>query len=187
MNFPEKEILLKDGRTCLLRPAAPEDAAALIDYMKITAGETPYLLRYPDEVTFTEAQEAELLSRVRDDPRAVMLLAVVDGELAGCASFSGAGAQRKVRHRCRMAIALCRAFWRLGIGAAMVGYLKELAGQMGYTQMELEVYADNAAGLALYKKCGFTESGRLPGAVRLDDGSFRDYIIMYTELKHSEL
>ena len=57
MNFPEKTLLTKDGRRCLLRPAAPRDAAALIAYMKTTAGETHFLLRYPDEVCFTAAQE----------------------------------------------------------------------------------------------------------------------------------
>ena len=51
MRFPEKEILLKDGRKCILRPAGPDDAADMIEYMKVTAAETPWLLRYPDEVS----------------------------------------------------------------------------------------------------------------------------------------
>ena len=53
MRFAPKEIILKDGRACVLRPTAPEDAEAMIQYLKETAGETEYLLRYPDEVTFT--------------------------------------------------------------------------------------------------------------------------------------
>ena len=186
MNFPEKTLLTKDGRRCLLRPAAPRDAAALIAYMKTTAGETHFLLRYPDEVCFTAAQEEALLAELLAEPRAAMMVAEVDGALAGCASFRGAGPQRKVRHRCRLAIALYRAFWGLGIGAAMVRYLKELAGQAGYTQMDLEVYADNPAGLALYRSCGFTETGRLHNAVRLDDGSYRDYIMMYADIDRTD-
>lgn len=187
MRFPIREIRIKDGRTCVLRPAVPRDAAALIEYMKVTAGETPFLLRYPDEVHITLEQEEEFLTQILDDPRAVMMAAEVDGAIAGIASVSGNGVKRKVRHRCSLAIALYRAFHRQGIGAAMVGYLKELAGQIGYAQMDLEVYADNAPALALYKKCGFMESGRLHNAVKLDDGSYRDYIIMYTEINNSDI
>ena len=40
MLFPEKEIILKDGRTALLRSALPEDAAEMVAFMKTTAGES---------------------------------------------------------------------------------------------------------------------------------------------------
>ena len=36
--------------------------------------------------------------------------------------------------------------------------------------------------IALYRKCGFTETGRLHHAVKLDDGSYRDYLTMYKPL-----
>ena len=182
MDFSAKEIIIKDGRTCTLRPAAPEDAAAMIEYMKITAGETPFLLRYPDEVSFTPEGERELLAGVLADPRSAMMIAEVDGRIAGVGSFSEMGKKRKLRHRCGFAIALYREFHRLGIGTAMIGYLSGLAGQTGYEQMDLEVYEDNAAAIALYRKCGFTETGRLHHAVKLDDGSYRDYLIMYKPL-----
>jgi len=59
MQFREKEIKLKDGRTAILRSPNMEDAQALLDYMKITAAETPYLLRTPEECTMTlKAEEA---------------------------------------------------------------------------------------------------------------------------------
>lgn len=48
-------ITVKDklGRTVLLRAATPEDSADLIKYLKVTSGETPYLIREPDEITIT--------------------------------------------------------------------------------------------------------------------------------------
>ena len=182
MIFPEKEIVLKDGRKCVLRPAVPDDAEALIEYMKVTAGQTHFLMRYPDEVKFTVEKEKELLSGILEDNRSVMMAAAINGRLAGICSFGGAGNKRKLLHRCDMAIALYREFHRLGIGAAMIGYMTELARQAGFEQMDLEVYEDNAPGIALYRKCGFTETGRRHNAVKLDDGSYRDYIIMYKPL-----
>ena len=182
MRFLEKVIPLKDGRTCILKPTGPELAAEMIEYMKRTAGETPYLLRYPDEISYTLEKEQEILSGLLDDPGSVMMAALVDGQVAGNCSFSGLGTKRKIRHRCSMAITLYQAYWNLGIGTAMIEYLAELAGQIGYEQMDLEVVADNTRAQALYRKCGFIESGRRHHALKFDDGSYHDEILMYKSL-----
>ena len=182
MRFAQKEITLKDGRTCVLRPTAPEDAEAMIRYMKETAGETEYLLRYPDEVSFTVEGEREILGRLMDDPSTAMMVAIVDGRVAGNCSINGIGSKRKILHRCSMAIALYREFWHLGIGTAMIEYLAELARKIGYRQMDLEVVTENTQAQALYAKCGFTETGRRHHALRFDDGSLHDEILMYREL-----
>ena len=178
MRFPERAVTLKDGRTCLLRPAAPDDAPAMIAYMKETAAETEFLLRYPDEVRYTEEGEREILARILDDPGSVMMAAVVNGRIAGNASVSCLGDKRKIRHRCSLAIALYREYWGLGIGTAMIGYLSELARQIGFSQMDLEVVAENEQAQALYRKCGFTETGRRVRALRFDDGTFHDEVLM---------
>ncbi len=178
MRFPAKTVTLKDGRECTLCPTDPAFAEAMVAYMKETAGETPYLLRYPDEVNYTVDSEREILGRILDDPSSAMMMAVVDGKVAGNASISGLGPKRKVRHRCSLAIALYRAYWGLGIGTAMIGYLEELARQIGYGQMDLEVVADNEQAKALYRKCGFEETGRRARALLFDDGTFHDEILM---------
>ena len=182
MKFPERKIIMKDGSTCVLRPNGPDLAAEMIEYMKLTAGETEYLLRYPDEVHFTLEKEQEILSWIMEDPGHVMMAALVDGKVAGNASFSGIGDKRKILHRCSLAIALYKEYWGLGIGTAMIGYLTELARQIGYEQMDLEVVAENENALALYRKCGFVESGRRVHALKFDDGSYHDEILMYKKL-----
>ena len=45
MRFAERTIFLKDGRTCILKPATPDLAEEMIEYMKKTAIETPFLTR----------------------------------------------------------------------------------------------------------------------------------------------
>ena len=182
MKFPEREIILKDGRKCVLRPTGPDLAAEMIEYMKVTAGETEWLLRYPDEVSFTLESEQEILGRILEDPCHVMMAAVVDGKVAGNCSIGGIGNKRKILHRCSLAIALYKKYWGQGIGTAMINYLTELAAQIGYRQIDLEVVAENTQAQALYRKCGFTESGRRINALRFDDGSFHDEILMYKSL-----
>ena len=182
MRFPERTLTLKDGRTCVLRPNGPDLAEEMVEYMKITAGETQWLLRYPDEVNYTVEGEKEILSRILDDPGHVMMAALVDGKVAGNASISGIGEKRKIRHRCSLAIALYKEYWNLGVGSAMIDYLTELAKQIGYAQIDLEVVAENTQAQALYRKCGFKESGRRHNALKFDDGTYHDEILMYREL-----
>jgi len=183
MKFEEREIVLKDGRKCILKPNSPEYAEAMIEYLTKTSGETEFLLRYPDEVNYTLESEQEILQRLLEDPYVIMMAAIVDGKVAGNGSVSGIGDKRKIRHRCSMAIALYEEYWGLGIGTAMIGYMTELAREIGWHQMDLEVVAENEQAQALYKKCGFIESGRRHNALLFDDGTYHDEILMYKDLK----
>ncbi len=63
MRFAEKTITLKDGRTCILKPATPDLAEELIRFLKQITAETPFLTRYPDEVDKKAEEEAEFLKR----------------------------------------------------------------------------------------------------------------------------
>ena len=47
----------KIGRSIVLRNAEEDDAASLIKFMKITTGETPFLIREPDEFSLTIEHE----------------------------------------------------------------------------------------------------------------------------------
>lgn len=183
MQFEPRTVTLKDGRTCTLRPAHPDDSAVLIEYMRRTAGETEFVLRYPDEVSFTEEREREILENILNDPAHPMMVGVVDGKIAGNCAVSGIGARRKILHRCSLAITLYREYWGLGIGTAMIGYLSELAKQIGFEQIDLEVVAENERGQALYRKCGFVETGRRVRALKFDDGTYHDEILMIKILK----
>ena len=116
-------------------------------------------------------EKREILGRLLDDPSSVMMAATVEGRVAGNCSINGIGSKRKILHRCSVAIALYREFWHLGIGTAMIEYLTELARQIGYQQMDLEVVAENKLAQALYAKCGFIESGRSHHALWFGDGS----------------
>ena len=110
MDHQEKTVLLKNGKPCLLRQAEESDAEMLVEYLKTTSGETPYMLREPEEVRISVEEEVDFIRRNREDPRALHLLAFVDGVFAGSCSFNGAERNR-TRHRCTVGISLYRAFW----------------------------------------------------------------------------
>lgn len=174
MIFEKKRINLKDGRTCILRPVERKDAEAMIEYLRIVSSETPFLLRNEDEVTYTVEAEEHLLENKRNDPREIMMVAEVEGIIAGNCGIVSNGNLRRVYHRCGFAIALKEAYWNLGIGSAMMDYAFSLAKEMGYEQAELEVVEGNNRAKSLYERFGFKESGKNFHALKYDDGSYRD-------------
>ena len=55
-----------------------------------------------------------------------------------------------------------------GVGRALMRVLLEEAGRLdGLEQLDLTVTEGNDAARTLYSRCGFTEWGRLPRAVRI--------------------
>ena len=171
MVFPAKEIRLKDGRTAIFRSPLPSDAEAALEYMKITAGETPYLLRTPEEIRLTVADEEKFLSRFPDNPNSTMILCFVEGKLAGNCQIDRR-TKLKNRHRASVAIALRKEFWNLGIGTALFEEMLAIAESWGVLQVELEVIEGNDRAMALYRKMGFEIVGHVPNAIRLPDGTF---------------
>ena len=49
-------------------------------------------------------------------------------------------------------------------------------------QLELDVVADNARAIALYKKLGFVEYGRNPRGFRKRTGDYQELVYMRVEL-----
>lgn len=170
MFFHEKEITLKDGRTALFRSPSPDDGAAMLEYLKTTCSETPFLLRSPDECDLTVESEQEFLQSMLDSKTTVMIVCIVDGKIAGNCQISRK-TWRKNSHRGSIGIALVREFWGLGIGTAMFEELISIAKTWGLSQVELEVFEGNHRAIALYEKMGFETVAAIPNAIRLEDGT----------------
>lgn len=182
MVFPEKSIQLKDGRPALLRSPRREDAAAMREFIIRASGETPFLMRYPEEYAeLTLAQEEAFLMGACDDPSAAMIACLAEGKIAGSCQISfRAGV--KDRHRASVAIALLKEYWSLGIGTQMLQALIDLARERDVTQIELDFVEGNARARALYEKMGFRITGVKPDAIRWKDGTFANEYMMVKRL-----
>lgn len=172
----------KKGRDVLLRSAEEKDAEALIDYMKITAAETPFLLREPDEISLTIEQEQAFIKAKKDSENELLLIAEAGGRHIGNASLMSAGGFKRYRHRCEIAIALYQEYCGLGIGKAMLEMVLDIAKKAGYEQAELEVIANNKPAIALYEKLGFQKYGTFPDNMKYADDSYADAYWMMKKL-----
>ena len=179
MTFSAETIILSGGQSCTIRSAEPEDAGRMLQYMKIMLGETPFLLRTPEEFNYSPDEEAAILARRRDDPRCLMLVAELDGQIISTADISSHGAKSRVLHRAELGISVRKDYWRQGIGSALMKRLIDFAAQTGYEQIELTVESKNARALALYHKYGFIVYGTRPHGMKYPDGSYdNDYLMV---------
>ena len=178
----EKTIILKDGRTCSLRNGTEEDAQAVLADFTLTHTQTDWLLTYPDEINFTEEDEARYLREKTGSENEVEIVAVLDGKIVGTAGVDRIGKQEKIRHRAEFGISIEREYWGLGIGKALTQACIECANAAGYAQLELSVVADNSRAIRLYESLGFVEYGRNPLGFRSRAGEYQELVLMRLEL-----
>ena len=175
-------VVLKDGVELLVRNAVASDARALRDIMQRTHAETDYLLSYPDEQSADDEQEARSLVETERSDNEVELVAVVDGRIVGSAGVTAAGSRRKVVHRARFGISVLKDYWGMGIGRVLMETCIDCARRAGYTQLELEVVADNQRAVSLYRRAGFEEYGRNPRGYRSASSGYQELVHMRLEL-----
>ncbi len=182
MKFGPIEVKDKLGRTIVLRNAEEKDANVLIQYMKTTAGETPFLIREPEEFRLTVEQEEGFIRSNLENPKALMLIATLDGEHIGNCSLSPVGNFKRYAHRCDVAIALYKKVWGAGIGRLMLEAVLKTAKEIGYEQAELEVIRTNETAVKLYEKLGFETYGKFPDNMKYTDGTYADALWMMKKL-----
>lgn len=183
MIFSPVSFTLKDGRSAILRSPDPvKDAADLVQYLYDTAADTPFVLRTPEEISYTVEGEERFLRNFVESPNDCMILCEVDGHIAGNCHLSFNG-RVKTRHRCSVAIALRKAYWGNGIGTAMFEAMEGLArDREGVSIMELEFIEGNARARGLYEKMGFRIVGVHPDFIRQVDGTIAALYIMQKKL-----
>ena len=137
-----KKIRLANNMLCIIRNATMDDAKSVLENTKIIREETDFLLSYPDEINLSVEEKEKFLE-----------------DKAG---ISAVGSKDKVKHRAEFGISIEKAYYGKGIGTALTQACIECAKTAGYRQLELEVVAENTNAIALYKKFGFTETGRNP-------------------------
>ena len=148
------------------RPAAPSDAAQLLEYLKTVGSETDYLTFGAEGIPFTPEQETALLERFAESPHSRILLALDGDRIVGNGCVDGSGKPR-LRHRRNLAITVLRDYWGRGVGSGLMERMISFACETGATLLTLEVRTDNERAKALYRRFGFRVCGRIPHYCRI--------------------
>ena len=175
-------VLLKNGKEALLRNGDAADGLTVYEVFNATHAETDYLLSYPDENSFDPEQEAQFLQEKTNSPDEIEIIAIVDGIVAGTAGIGIVGRKHKLKHRAELGISVLKEYWGLGLGKALSEACIQCAKEAGYTQLELNVVAENEAAIALYKSLGFVEYGRNPKGFNSRISGNQELVYMRLEL-----
>ena len=154
-----------------IRRANPQDAAAFARIMG-DAEVYPGLLQlpYPSE----ERLRVWLADMQQAGQPDLLLLAERGGNVVGSAGLHPAGNSLRRRHAMFLGLSVVREAQRLGVGSALMQALCDYAdGWAHVLRLELTVYVDNVAAIALYRTFGFAVEGT-HRAYALRDGAYVD-------------
>ena len=154
-----------------IRRAEPEDYAAVqAIYAAPRAQAGTLQLPFPSLDLWRQRMQAV-------DPNAHLLLACAGDDVVGQLGLYVSANPRR-RHVGELGMGVRDDWQGRGVGGALLSAAIDLADRwLQLRRLELQVYADNPAGIALYRRHGFTEEGR-HRAYAFRDGEFVDALAM---------
>lgn len=177
-KFAPKTVSLKNGKTVTLRHVEVADAERIIAFVHGFVYDSEYVPLTEGEFAPTLEEEKALLQSYLDRENCVFLVAEHEGTIIG--NINVDGSKRKVmEHTAVFGMGMWKEWQGTGLGTALLGEAIHWAKENPILEMLwLQVYAENEAGLALYRKMGFQEHGRTPNFFK-QNGRYHDEILMH--------
>ena len=163
----------------VIERARPEEAAALLDYLKIVGGETDNLSFGAEGVPLGLEAEQDYLRAQCGSSDNAQYFAKADGEIIGTASLNRN--HNRMSHRGVFGISLKKAWWGSGAASALMEAILDFAKENGFEQLNLEVRSSNARAIHLYEKYGFRKLCTFPHFFKIN-GEYIDFDLMNLEL-----
>lgn len=149
----------------VIREASVDDAQELREYAaRLFAERLPGVYERPAP---TLEEELQFIRAHTEAPRSTLLVATVDGEIAGLIGFVARQLPQE-QHVGAFGVSVDRRYRGRGLGSALIAALLEWAKRAGITRVELEAFAVNPRAVALYERLGFEREGCRRGAVIID-------------------
>jgi RimJ/RimL family protein N-acetyltransferase len=159
----------------VIRPARPEDAAALAALgVAVGREEGGWLLTTDGWRSI--ADERRYLRALKRFPDAAVYVADDDGEVVGRLSLAR-DPHPASRHVADLGLMVAATHRRRGLGTALLEQAVAWAREVGIRKLELHVFPWNEAAIRLYETFGFEREG-LRKSHYLRDGEYVDAILM---------
>ncbi|NLU52393.1 MAG: GNAT family N-acetyltransferase [Clostridiaceae bacterium] len=160
-----------------IQSAHTTDAQEILSFIRLAKSETDFLAQRPEEFNFTLQQEYNFIMEKLNNTKELFLIARYNGILVGIAVLASNGLYR-CRHKGQLGIMVLRNYWGQGIGRKLLDILVKWADVNGIIKITLEVDALNTRAINLYRAFGFIEEGYLKMDRCMEDGRFRDSLVM---------
>ena len=162
--------------TVHIRPAEPRDTAELVALARAVSAEPEGWL-LADSRWRSVADERRYIRAVRRHADAVLLVAELDGVLAGRLSIAR-DPHPSSAHVADLGLMVEAAYRRRGVGTALLVAAEDWARSTGVTKLELHVFPHNTPAIGLYETHGFEREGYRRRHYRRPGGELVDTILM---------
>jgi len=152
-----REVLtyqLPDTTKVTLRPARPEDAAAIISAVRSSSQERSYVLM---EIYGKDAAAQRAYIEKLDREHNLFLVATVNDQIIGILALLDRLVCSTPAPALAVGVHLVRDWRGRGIGSAMLRYGMRWAKEHGYRRLEADIFTTNKRSFHLFKKAGFQE------------------------------
>lgn len=176
-----REITLKDGSKCQLRPLRKEDEKQFHHFFQ----QIPERERMFIKHRVTDAQVIRDWCRNIDLGRNLPLLAVMDGKIVATATLHQQLGGWK-RHIGRVSVLVQPSYRGRGLARALVSEITALARDFGLEKVEAEFLAEQETAIKMFALLGFSNLLRLENYVKDMQAVSHDYVLMCLNLKVDE-
>lgn len=184
MSFTPLSIKLKNGKTVDIRTAVCNDAPAILEMVQNYLDNSPYIPKFTSEFRMTLEQEEAWIQSFLDAPNALLLVAEFENQLIGNIDLTG-NHRQVMQHNALVGMGMLLEWRNQGLGSALMQAAIDWAKSNPILEnLQLEVYAENVAGINLYQKMGFKQCGIIPNLFK-DNGKYCDSIMMHLEVKRN--
>ena len=155
-----------------IRPATLDDAAAICTIYN--QGIEDRIATLETELRTPEERRQWMGGRAARHP---VVVAATGGQVVGWGSLNAFNPRPAYDNVVDLSVYVERGWRGRGVGRVLLQHLLPLARTLGYHKMVLATFPDNEAGVALYRKMGFSPVGVYHEQGRLD-GRWVDVLIM---------
>jgi GNAT superfamily N-acetyltransferase len=176
-----KEIKLKDGSTCKLRPLRKEDEKTFHKFFLAVPEAERMFIKH----RVVEPEVIREWCDAIDLGRNLPLLALMDGTIVGVATLHQQLGGWK-RHIGRVSVLVHPQYRGRGLARALVSEIVEIARQVGLEKVEAEFIGEQTTAIKMFALLGFSNLVRLDEYVKDMQAIPHDYILMGLHLKTDE-
>ena len=146
--------LLSDATKITLRPARPDDAAAIIAAVRSVAQDRSYVLM--ELYGMDAAAQRAYLERL-DREHNLFLVATVNDRIVGILALLDTLLCSTPEPALSVGVHIVSDWRGHGIGSALLRYAVRWAKEHGYRRLETDIFTTNQRSLHLFNKAGFRE------------------------------
>jgi RimJ/RimL family protein N-acetyltransferase len=182
-SIPTRTFTDRHGQQLVLRTAHPDDAEAMLAYVRGVVEETDFFVIDTDELPPTVEEERIWIQDHLDHPGKILLLAEMQSCIIGNVRLES-GPYRRIAHRGNLSMAVVKEWRCRGVGSALLRAILEWAELSSFIEKVcLEVCATNSAAIGLYEKLGFIEEGRRGKDIKRGPDDYVDTVMMHRFVK----